>query len=461
MSHRALVITLLAMPLAAQQRPGIGRQIPDSRLKVDVLLVVAHPDDEGMVTGLLARAIFDQGKRVAVVFGTRGDAGGNDVGSEQAASLGAVREMEARRALAETLGILDVWFLGGRDTPSQDPLNSLETWNHGQALADLVRIVRLVRPEVMLTWLPGSVAGENHGDHQAAGVVATEAFDLAADPTMFPEQLAPPRNPRSISNLTEGLRPWQPKKLYFFSDASSPAFLNARGPRYAMSEVSPSRHVPYVKFTLDLLGWHATQFGSDTALARVRASGDFGAALRIMQDFTGTTDEMLVRGRSLVGGSVTGDVFEGVAPGAIAFAQVPGYRVTPRSGVSIELGDPWAFYREFWRAHDLDHLSQFLPQELAVRTESAFDLPVLLRNDTDRPEEINVRVDAPPGWAMQTAPARYLVAPHEARAMRLALTAPAAPIGEWQRITVLARSGDRPLGEIVLRVQLVSGGLPQ
>src|ERR1700735_544488 len=59
---------------------------PDARYKVDVLVVVAHPDDEGAATAYLARAI-DEGKRVAVVYGTRGGNGGNEVGTEQAAGL--------------------------------------------------------------------------------------------------------------------------------------------------------------------------------------------------------------------------------------------------------------------------------------------------------------------------------------------------------------------------------------
>jgi len=58
-------------------------------------------------------------------------------------------------------------------------LNSLANWGHGESLEELVRIVRLTRPEVIITWLPGIFIGENHGDHQAAGVLATEAFDSA------------------------------------------------------------------------------------------------------------------------------------------------------------------------------------------------------------------------------------------------------------------------------------------
>src|SRR6202166_482451 len=76
---------------------------PDERYKVDILLVVAHPDDEGAATAYLSRAI-DEGKRVAVVYGTRGSSGANEVGAEQATPLGAIGKIEARRALSQ-LGI--------------------------------------------------------------------------------------------------------------------------------------------------------------------------------------------------------------------------------------------------------------------------------------------------------------------------------------------------------------------
>ena len=42
-------------------------------------------------------------------------------------------------------------------------------------------VVRITRPEAILTWMPNYEVGENHEDHQAAGVLATEAFDLAAN----------------------------------------------------------------------------------------------------------------------------------------------------------------------------------------------------------------------------------------------------------------------------------------
>src|SRR5438034_11148023 len=69
--------------------------LPDERYKVDLLLVVAHPDDEGAATPYLARAL-DEHKRIAVVFGTRGSSGANEAGGEQAAALGAIREIDRK-----------------------------------------------------------------------------------------------------------------------------------------------------------------------------------------------------------------------------------------------------------------------------------------------------------------------------------------------------------------------------
>src|SRR6266702_2965305 len=134
---------------------------------------------------------LDDHKRIGVIYGSRGSSGANEAGAEQAAALGAIREIEARNALT-TLRIGNVWFLTGRDTASQNVLQSLANWDHGECLEQLVRIIRLTRPEVILTFLPGTFIGEDHGDHQASGVLATEAFDLAGDPVAFPEQLSGP-----------------------------------------------------------------------------------------------------------------------------------------------------------------------------------------------------------------------------------------------------------------------------
>src|SRR5579864_8134132 len=221
--------------------------VPDERYKLDILLVVAHPDDEAAATAYLAKAM-DEGKRAGVAYGTRGSSGANEAGTEQAAALGDIREVEARRALAK-LGISDVWFIGGRDTASQDVLQSLSSWDHGAVLEQMVRIVRLTRPEVILTFLPGTFIGEDHGDHQAAGVLATESFDLAGDTAVFPEQVAAPM--RRLEPYLENLRPWQPKKIYYFPDADKEEIFHEKGPKYSVTEISKSSKQAYWRMALE------------------------------------------------------------------------------------------------------------------------------------------------------------------------------------------------------------------
>src|SRR5579863_9483126 len=306
-----LVCSLVAPKIAGSQAPKAILQA-DERYKVDILLVVAHPDDEGAATPYLARAI-DEGERVAVAYGTRGSSGANEAGAEQATALGDIREIEARRANA-VLGIDKVWFLGGKDTASQDVLQSLANWDHGVALENLVRIVRLIRQEVILTFLPGTFIGEDHGDHQAAGVLATEAFDLAGDPTVFPNQVAEPL--KRLEAYLEGLRPWQPKKIFYFPDAEREDIFRDKGPSYSVKEISKSTKKPYWRASLDAFRVHQTQ--AKSFADRLDKMDD--AAIEKMMQADGWADEQrFVLGKSLVGGGTTDPIFAGIESGAIAF----------------------------------------------------------------------------------------------------------------------------------------------
>jgi len=420
----------------------------DDRFKSDILVIVAHPDDEGMAIGYLAKAVLDLHKRVAVVYGTRGDGGGNAIGSETAAALGAEREMEARRALG-TLGITDVWFLGAPDTPGQNVLRSLETWNHGSALGQMVRLVRLTRPEVIMTWLPAYSAGENHGDHQAASVLANEAFDIAADPTAFPEQVTPARDHTVSGNLTEGLRPWQPEKLYFFSDAANTAALDGKGPQYPWDEVSPSRNVTYGRLALESIAQHLTQDYPGQMAAEALKQKDLGA-LKDMKT-------RLVLGKSVVGGSATGDVFEGVVPGPVSFKRVTGFIPPAPSGLSAELGGPWAFYRQFWKAHDLPHLAEIFQPEVRVGVSSQVNIPVLLHNDTGDAATFEVSAQSPNGWGTPQGAGKFSVPAHETLAVNISVATPAVE-SEPRKVSVNVAK----VGQLSVDVSVdKGGGLPQ
>lgn len=458
---------LLFVRVAAPQALAPALLPPDDRYKADLLLIVAHPDDDVVIGGYLARIALDEHKRVAVIYCTNGDGGGNAVGNEAGASLGQMREIEARRALAY-LGIHNVWFLSGHDTPGQNVLRSLDNWNHGRALDDVVRLVRITRPDVILTWLPDPVVGENHDDHQASSVLAVEAFDAAGDATVFPEQVSPPRDRTGMANLTEGLLPWQPKKLYFMTDAfedwgpywHDPETLSPyrktivahTGPVYETGTISPSRHKSYAEITAEHQAFYLTQ------------EGEIGVKALKSEKFADFEYHAhLIFGKSLVGGTVTGDVFDGVSPQTIAFARVHGYEASRQKGVSLEIGDPWRFYAQFWKAHDLDRLAELIPvPEATPEAGGTLALNFLACNRTTQPTEIGVVPTIPKGWTTQPQFTNYPVRAGECYPIQVQLTAPPAAQSHWEQLSWTATAGSQPVGSVAVRVFVgKNGGLPQ
>src|ERR1700674_4109394 len=451
---------LFSPVLASDAQEPKALPLPDERYKADILLVVAHPDDEGAATPYLARAL-DEHKRMAVVFGTRGSSGANEAGAEQAAALGAIREIEARNALT-ALGITTVWFLGGKDTASQNVLQSLANWDHGASLEQLVRLVRLTRPEVILTFLPGTFIGEDHGDHQASGLLAPEAFDLAGDPASFPEQLAGPT--KRLEPFLENLRPWQPKKIYYFPDADSEDIFRGKGPEYSVKEISKSSKQPYWRMALDSFRSHQTQAkGFLDKLAQM----DEAQIEKMATSDGGWTDALhFVLGKSLVGGSTTGDIFEGVTPGALPFARPDVSAEPARPELSVELGGPYSFYAEFRRAHGLTNLPHPEPPEIALQALSTLVIPLWVRNRTAKTQEITLSAVLPAGWMMQSGTGKFTVAAKQVAATRIEITLPAlaengAKKQEPQEISVHADSNGHSVGDIKLRVELRKRALPQ
>ena len=444
------VITLVQVA-KSQQTPT--NPPPDARFKADILVIAPHPDDESTIAGYLAKAVLDEHRRVAVVLTTRGDAGQNLVGYEQARSLAEIREIETRQALA-SIGITNVFFLRAPDTFGQDVsdvLRSLETSNHGSSLGEAVRFIRLTRPEVVITMLPATVVGENHEDHQAAGVIATEAFDLAGDPTAFPEQVAAPEDRLWYANLMEGLRAWQPKKLYYYSDASHFDFMKGKGPEYSMTAVSPSQHLSYARIAAKELSFHRTQYGD-------RPANDL--ATNNLRDYEQPLPFVLAK--SLVGGVATADIMDRVGSGQIPFAPVRGYRPTENApGLWMELGQGWAFYSRFYAAHNLDVMPLLLAPELGVGSGQHFPVMLLLHNTTDKPVTIHLQTQLPPGWVVDSTSAQhahpwpmsdFTAAPHDDLPVRIRLVAPRLAKSEWQTITWSADADGRRVEPVSLRI---------
>ncbi len=431
-----------------------NNRAPDERFKADLLVVVAHPDDEIMAAAFIAREV-DEGKRVAIVWTTVGDGGTNEVGPEQARAMGDIREVEAMRGAA-SLGISNMWNLGGPDTPSQNPLVSLETCDHARCLDRLVRLVRLTRPEVILTWLPLGVTGENHGDHQASGVLATEAFDMAGDPTVFPEQVTPASEPRQNQNHLEGLRPWQAQKIYYFANPTHMDFFTDQGPQYAATDVSPTRHIPYGQIAAEEFVYHRTQGGGrvERALREHGAQG-LERPIPLMKP------SQFILGKSLVKAGKTEDVFAGTVTQAIAYQRSPGF-TSPMIDVPVmRLGGPWNFYRQFWQAHGLEHLANLIPAELTIQAGGTLNIPLIIENPTDAPIQVSLHVQIPDGWKLVSASTSTTIDARTKYFLRVQALAPATKQAGWQEFVVSGESGGQSIGRVPLRVELGSWALPQ
>jgi len=460
-------IGLLAGLLTTALAPaGQGQAVvrgADDRFKADILVVVAHPDDEGAVTPYLARAIYDLHKRVAVVYGTHGGSGANNYGREHAAGLGDIREMEARESCTR-LGIKNVWFLEGKDTASQNVLNSLANWGHGANLEKLVELIRLTRPDVVITSLPGIFIGENHGDHQAAGVLATEAFDLAGNPVMFPSQLAGASAHREI--YLENLEAWQVKKLYYFPDANDEKQFSGAGPAYSIWEVSPSQKKPYWRIALEAATTHLTQYPED--IERIQKMSDAEAQKMMRDPDTAwwTDPETLVFGKSFFLTKATDDVFANLEGEPNRCLELSAKVQRPSAGTTVKLGGPWGYYQSFREAHCLGSLRVPDPPEIAVMAGSQVYVPLVILHGTNKALNLQLRVEVPKGWKVTSGEGEIDLPAESSSELRVEVQTPALTVSELkgntpQEIIVHALVDGVSAGDIQLRVQLRSHALPQ
>jgi LmbE family N-acetylglucosaminyl deacetylase len=467
---RFLVVLLLASacfaasPANAQSTAPVQTiKGPDERFKTDILVVVAHPDDEGGVTPYLARAIYDEHKRVAVVFATRGGSGGNDYSREHGPALADIREQEARQACAK-LGITNVWFLDGKDTASQNVLNSLANWGHGANLEALVRIVRLTRPEVIITWLPGISIGENHGDHQASGVLATEAFDLANDPTAFPAQVAGAS--KRLEVYLENLTPWQPKKLYFFSDADDQKQFAGTGPAYSVKEISPSQKKPYWRLALDAATPHLTQFPAEIHQLTAMSDEQLNKFMDDPQHQWWTEPMTLIFGKAAVSGKPTDDVLANLDAGpALRHRKEELDRFADSRDPWVAIGGPWFYYNAFYSLHAPDLKPTEIP-EIEIKAGTNLLVPIVIGHAKNKTSEVTVECQAPPGWKIIRGVGRYLLPPESRTELALEIVTPElngqeSKNGKPVEVSVSVSAGGKSIGDVRLKVLLKTSALPQ
>ncbi|MBK7109201.1 MAG: PIG-L family deacetylase [Bacteroidetes bacterium] len=152
----------------------------------NVLYMAAHPDDEN--TKLITYFANEKKSRTAYLSLTRGDGGQNLVGVELGAYLGLLRTEELMEARKTDGG--EQFFTTAVDFGySKTAKETFSIWDHDRLLEEAVWVIRNFQPDIIITRFPPDERA-GHGQHTVSAIIAQEAFDAAADPTMFPEQLA-------------------------------------------------------------------------------------------------------------------------------------------------------------------------------------------------------------------------------------------------------------------------------
>ncbi len=276
-----LLILLLVIPtsLPAQLEPPStgGLAALDQALRPlaryqRVLMIAAHPDDED--TELLTLLVRGMGAEAAYLSLTRGEGGQNLIGSELGEALGLVRTGEL--LAARRLDGAHQYFSRAYDFGFSKHLD--DTWAHwprDSVLKDVVRIVRRFRPQVVVSIFSGTNR-DGHGQHQAAGWAAHEAFRIAGDSAAFPELLR-----------EEALEPWTPAKLYRstrFDSAATTLRLDG-------GALDPATGLSYHQIAMRGRSLHRSQ-----DMGQLQRLGPSQVRLRLIEDRTGRGRDGLFSG---------------------------------------------------------------------------------------------------------------------------------------------------------------------
>uniref|UniRef100_UPI00404B1401 PIG-L family deacetylase n=1 Tax=Fulvivirga sp. TaxID=1931237 RepID=UPI00404B1401 len=163
-----------------------------------VLYVAAHPDDEN--TAMISYYANEEMMRTAYFSVTRGDGGQNLIGTEMSELLGLIRTQELLAARRVDGG--EQFFSRANDFGfSKDPDETFNIWDKKAVLSDMVLAIRKFRPDIIITRF-SLEPGITHGHHTASAMLANEAFDIAANPEIYPEHLTVAKT-------------WQPQRIFW------------------------------------------------------------------------------------------------------------------------------------------------------------------------------------------------------------------------------------------------------
>ncbi|WPR76665.1 PIG-L family deacetylase [Algoriphagus sp. NG3] len=250
----SLVLTSLCSIAQSLPTSVLYHQLLQLKETKRVLYIAAHPDDEN--TQLISALSNGEQVQVAYLSLTRGDGGQNLLGKELGIELGQIRTQELLRA-RETDGGRQYFTRAIDFGYSKHPDETLQNWDKQSVLSDVVWVVRNFQPDIIITRFNTVPGGGNHGHHTTSAILAEEAFDLAADPSAFPDQL-------------QFVSPWQTKRIFWNTYNFGGDFVPLESERYAVIQVGEYN---------SLLGKTYSQIAADSRT--MHKSQGFGATPRI------------------------------------------------------------------------------------------------------------------------------------------------------------------------------------
>jgi len=273
----------------AQTSSEIFHELKKLRETKRVLYVAAHPDDEN--TRLIGYLANGEHAEVAYLSLTRGDGGQNLIGKELGIELGMIRTQELIRA-RETDGGRQFFSRAIDFGFSKHPDETLNNWDREKLLSDVVWIIRKFQPDIMINRF-NDVPGTTHGHHTTSAILSLEAFEKAADPKIFPEQL-------------QWVEPWQAKRVFWNAYNWGGQYEPETGKlyhRFDVGDLNPLLGRTYSKIAADSRTMHKSQgFGST---AQIGESSDFMELVKgenfSKGPFEGVTDrwESIPQGRAI------------------------------------------------------------------------------------------------------------------------------------------------------------------
>ncbi|HZC43022.1 MAG TPA: hypothetical protein VE195_02545, partial [Acidobacteriaceae bacterium] len=156
------------------------------------------------------------------------------------------------------------------------------------------------------------------------------------------------------------------------------------------------------------------------------------------------------------------DVWAGITDKPIAYVPMPQYQPAVFTGIKLELGGPWAFYRKFYPAHGLTSLETLVTPQSALSANRELWVPMLLHNHSDSSADITLHADLPAGWTGNTEDRKYHLEPGSTYPIEIFLNAPAdAKQKSPQRLSWMAIQNGAAVGKVELSVYLEYNDVPQ